>query len=46
MRRHHVLRSRVDEMICAGVDITGRNPLRLARGRQAYIVENNVLKAG
>jgi hypothetical protein len=46
MRKCHALRDRVDDMIRAGFDITGRNPLRLARGRQAYIVENNVIKTG
>lgn len=45
-RKHHALRTRIDQLIGAGFDVTGRNPLRIARGAQAYIAESGFLKAG
>lgn len=42
-RTNHAMRKRIDELVSQGYSITGRDPLRMERGRVVLIVRGGVI---
>lgn len=46
MRKYHALRAHIDKMLAEGWSITGRDPVRLERGRVVKVVRGRAVIDG